>query len=424
MDNKRNINNQTNIEYSNNLKLTNISKSKKKKKKYKSYDDFNDINNQKNKEIKSNFINDYQPNYRNFAIIRNSKDIMKYIPKENSKEIDNNYYSLLNDFEVNYPKGNTNFYLIYNDSYRYPYQFNISKYSNIALKSHHSFKLGVNQLMIKNNKKELNYNISKESLPFCIYDQNSSNNAIIKEYIDKYLNNQEYFLYNRRNTYFKYIKNYNKIISHEESKNNDAIMLEDYNNFNPNLNNNNGIREKKIYYINTFNDNSHNKSKESNIPSEKNSENNENSRNRIKLTNTREDNNINEEEPNIDGNIEPNEEKKKETFSTDVFSLNESDDELYNRGDLSTYGIVNILRLPKERKKFNLRLLRQNNKENNDKKNDIKENESKKDEDFIPENKNNNNINIKKTEGSSFHSGKKKIKNVEFLRESLDYFYK
>ena len=90
MDNKRNINNQTNIEYSNNLKLTNISKSKKKKKKYKSYDDFNDINNQKSKEIKSNFINDYQPNYRNFAIIRNSKDIMKYIPKENSKEIDNN----------------------------------------------------------------------------------------------------------------------------------------------------------------------------------------------------------------------------------------------------------------------------------------------------------------------------------------------
>ena len=278
--------------------------------------------------------------------------------------------------------------------------------------------------MIKNYKKELNYNISKESLPFCIYDKNSSNNAIIKEYIDKYLNNQEYFLYNRRNTYFKYIKNYNKIISHEESKNNDAIMLEDYNNFNPNLNNNNGIREKKIYYINTFNDNSHNKSKESNIPSEENSENNENSRNRIKLTNTRENKNINEEEQNRDDNIEPNEEKKKETFSTDVLSLNESDDELYNRGDLSTYGIVNILRLPKERKKFNLRLLRQNNKENNDKKNDIKENESKKDDDFIPENKNKNNINIKKTEGSSFHSGKKKIKNVEFLRESLDYFYK
>ena len=69
-------------------------------------------------------------------------------------------------------------------------------------------------------------------------------------------------------------------------------------------------------------------------------------------------------------------------------------------------------------------MLRQNNKENNDKKNDIKENESKKDDDFIPENKNKNNINIKKTEGSSFHSGKKKIKNVEFLRESLDYFYK
>ena len=152
--------------------------------------------------------------------------------------------------------------------------------------------------------------------------------------------------------------------------------------------------------------------------------NNENSRNRIKLTNSRENKNINEEEQNRDDNIEPNEEKKKETFSTDVFSLNESDDELYNRGDLSTYGIVNILRLPKQRKKFNLKFLKQSKKENKNKKINIIENESKKDEDFKPIKKNIiNNTNIKKNTSNSY-SGKKKVKNVEFIRESLNYFYK
>ena len=323
---------------------------------------------------------------------------MKYYNKEDNKENDNNYYSLLNDFEVKYPKGNTNFYIIYNNSYKYPYKYINSNYTNIPLKSHHSFKINVHHLMKKSNKKLYNYNIGKDSLPFCIYSKKSTNvdsNDIMK--VNNSFNNQNYFDFPYKNNHFNYIRNYNKLENSEESKNNDAIMIEDYNNFKPNINYNNNNRKD-----------SNNQSQENNESKEENSYNIEKS----------------QKKKNNDKDIETSGEKKNESFSTDKFSFKDSDDELYNRGDLSTYAIVNILRLPKQRKKFNLKFLKQSKKENKNKKINIIENESKKDEDFKPIKKNIiNNTNIKKNTSNSY-SGKKKVKNVEFIRESLNYFYK
>lgn len=398
MEYNRNIVHQTNTDYSYNLRLTKNSKGKKKKKNFKSYDDYSDIINQKKNNIKYNNINNYQPDNRKFAIIRNNGDIMKYYNKEDNKENDNNYYSLLNDFEVKYPKGNTNFYIIYNNSYKYPYKYINSNYTNIPLKSHHSFKLNVHHLMKKSNKKLYNYNIGKDSLPFCIYSKKSTNvdsNDIMK--VNNSFNNQNYFDFPYKNNHFNYIRNYNKLENSEESKNNDAIMIEDYNNFKPNINYNNNNRKD-----------SNNQSQENNESKEENSYNIEKS----------------QKKKNNDKDIETSGEKKNESFSTDKFSFKDSDDELYNRGDLSTYAIVNILRLPKQRKKFNLKFLKQSKKENKNKKINIIENESKKDEDFKPIKKNIiNNTNIKKNTSNSY-SGKKKVKNVEFIRESLNYFYK
>ena len=404
MENNRNFKHLTNSDYSNNLVLTKNNKEKKNKKNFKSYSDYTDLNIQNKNEAQYNNINNYQPHKRNFVIIRNSRDIMKYFPKEYSKEFENNYDSLLNDFELKYPTGNTNFYIIYDDSQKYPYKFKSSKYSNISLKSHHSFKLNVHKLMIKSNKKKYNYNIGKDFLPFCIYSKKSSNvekNDNIKENINNNVDNRDYLVYPYRNNHFNYIRNNNKLDNSEESKNNDPIMIEDYHSFKPNINNNR---------------NGSNNLSQDNNESKENYSNKENYTNREKYKK-----NENEEKE-----IETSEEKKNESFSTDKFSFRESDDELYNRGDLSTYGIVNILRLPKQRKKYNLKFLRRNNKENKNKnkKIDTIENEPKKEEDLKPDIKNkNNDTKIKKTEGNSFHSGKKKIKNVEFIRESLNYFY-
>ena len=399
MEYNRNIVHQTNTDYSYNLRLTKNSKGKKKKKNFKSYDDYSDIINQKKNNIKYNNINNYQPDNRKFAIIRNSGDIMKYYNKEDNKENDNNYYSLLNDFEVKYPKGNTNFYIIYNNSYKYPYKYINSNYTNIPLKSHHSFKLNVHHLMKKSNKKLYNYNIGKDSLPFCIYSKKSTNvdsNDIMK--VNNFFNNQNYFDFPYKNNHFNYIRNYNKLENPEEGKNNDAIMIEDYNNFKPNINNN----------YNNNKEESNNLSQGNNESKEENSLNIEKS----------------QRKKNNDDDINTSAEKKNESFSTDKFSFKESDDELYNRGNLSTYAIVNILRLPKQRKKLNKKFLRQKKKENNKIKINIKENESKEDEDLgLGEKNNNDDTNIKKKETNSY-SGKKKIKNVEFIREPLNYFYK
>ena len=401
MEYNRNVNHLTNPHYENNLRLSKISKGKKKKKNYKSYDDYSDIINKKenNNNNKYNNSNNYQPDNRKFAIIRNSGDIMKYLNKEFNKENDNNYYSLLNDFEVKCTKGNTNFYIIYNNSYKYPYEYNILNYTNIPLKSHHSFKLNVHNLMKKSNKKLYNYNISKDSLPFCIYSKKSYNvDRNDNKKGNNSFENQDNFDFPYKNNHFNYIRNYNKLENPEEGKNNDAIMIEDYNNFKPNINNN----------YNNNKEESNNLSQGNNESKEENSLNIEKS----------------QRKKNNDDDINTSAEKKNESFSTDKFSFKESDDELYNRGNLSTYAIVNILRLPKQRKKLNKKFLRQKKKENNKIKINIKENESKEDEDLGPGEKNNNDdTNIKKKETNSY-SGKKKIKNVEFIREPLNYFYK
>ena len=116
----RNIMNQTNPNYLRNINLSKNSQVQKKKNKFNSYDNYNVLTKQKvvNKRKKKKTkrtnlnINEYKPKNRNCAIIRNSSDVFKYMPKANMNEVDNNYYLLLNDFEVKNQKGNTSFYLI------------------------------------------------------------------------------------------------------------------------------------------------------------------------------------------------------------------------------------------------------------------------------------------------------------------------
>ena len=62
--------------------------------------------------------------------------------------------------------------------------------------------------MKKSNKKLYNYNIGKDSLPFCIYSKKSTNvdsNDIMK--VNNSFNNQNYFDFPYKNNHFNYIRN-------------------------------------------------------------------------------------------------------------------------------------------------------------------------------------------------------------------------
>ena len=216
----------------NNTEPSNLNKnSGGKKEKYNSYDDFNILNNKKQnfvehkKNVCNSFINNCQLKDRNFAIIRNINDIIKYMPIEKFNGINNNYYSLLNDFEVKYPKGNTNFYLIYNEPKNY------NEYNRPYLvKSQESFKLRFEKHMNHINIKKYSHNISKISLPFCIYSQK----PCFIEKRDTDFNNHNKFNHPYSNNDFG---NNKKVEKNEESKNNDNILIMEYNGYYQNINN-------------------------------------------------------------------------------------------------------------------------------------------------------------------------------------------
>ena len=452
-----------------------INKKKKKKKNNLDKDSFDFKNKNFENKIKLSgnniYINNYKPRNRNFVIIRNTRDILKYMPKENSKEDDNNYYSLLNDFEVKNKKGNTSYYLIYSEQNKY----NEHNNSN-TLKSQESSKLRLDKFIKSNKSKEYKHNINKFSLPFCVNNLRPKAFENINNLTEQ--NEQDYFYRNNHidNTNqkkifdFDYFKNYKRKIKQEESKNNEVIMIEEYNNDkgNPDIINNN---EKVITSNNKNNkvseENLENVDKdqneEENMYSDKSSNisgNNENSRNIpiiIMPKNTTKNIDISEEnknnaesnekeeeedkdnkeedkmednEDNNDGNNEEDnieninsenkktiesEEEKNDYEITDKISSEESESELYQRKDLSTHCIVNIIKMPKQTKRSNFRIIRQNLDKNRNKKefNSKKINSQKNIESKI-------HINLKKSEESRKSSKKKKIKSIEFLREFED----
>ena len=476
MDNIRNFKNRTNPNYYNSFRLTNSSKGEKKKKKYNSYNDFYEPNNQKQKsgKISKNYmhINDYQPKNRNFAIIRNSNDIMKYMDCENNKEMDDNYYSLLNDFEVKYTNGNTSFYLIYNDPKI------LSKYDNSkTLKSQQSFKFKIDELQNKNKNEEYKHNIGKISLPFCIYPNKHSYDKNIDN-----LNNQKEQDYFYRNNY---TWNFRRIPEQEESKNNEINIIEENNNLKTkpnnidnidqttsnitkeNENNNNyklqnnqseNNENQRNYteslvpentqknnisseYDNKKDESEEKEEKEKNEEKEEKEDNEEKEEKEEKEENEeKEEDNDKKENENYNGEEESNnevegeeniesdnnneekktiesEEKKNETISTDKFSFGESDNELYNRRDLTTYGIINIIRLPKYHKKININIVRKFIDKNRNKKKFNSINPEKKKNSVEPIG-NKNRINTTFNDGGSSRRRKRnKIKNIEFLRE-------
>ena len=532
----RNIMNQTNPNYLRNINLSNNSQVQKKKNKFNSYDNYNALNKQKftnqikkKKAKKTNLnINEYKPKNRNFAIIRDSSDILKYMSKDHMNQVDNNYYSLLNDFEVKNKKGNTSFYLIYDEPKTYKGFNGVN-----TIKSQGSSKFRFNQFLNKNKNKDYKHNISKISLPFCVYSQKTTYYENVNNFNKS--DNLEY-VYRNNN-----ILNFNFKLKQEESKNNEIPINE--NNYNFEAKQNNTDTKNELLIINKRENIENDKSKKS----EKSNNSSKNKRNNIQFPimptnseenkdneekeeskgnedeeenkgneeeenkdNGEEENKDNEEEENKDNEEEENEkkeeekeeeeqkeedkvekesnkeevesnenneeykneeesesinkenkktieseERKNEVENSDKISFGESendDDELFKRRDLSNHCINNIIRLPKYHKKINiLKTKKFNNKEQknikitfNNKKNDSKDNIN-----IINNNQNNNHnqdkdkiiINLneikpvkienirldgrfqnsrhynKESGGSMSRSRKKKIKNVEFLRD-------
>ena len=377
--NNRNIINKTYSDYLRKIIFSSNSQALKKKKKFNSHKIYNDLHNKeignKIKFTKANFnINDYKPKNRKFAIIRNSSDITKYMPKENSKLNDDNYFSLLNDFEVNFPRGNTCFYLIYNKPNEF-IEFNDINSINYQKAS----KIRFYQFI--NNKDEVyKHNINKLLLPFCIYNHKSTYYGNFNNFCNEY--HIEYIYKNDKNN----IKKFTSKKKEEESKNNNYYE-ENYNRNTitiPNIKNNYENEE-----IESNEDNKYEGDNEILIKGEKKT-------------------------------IE-SEEKKNESESFDKLSFgnNDSDNELFKRKELNSHCIVNIIKLPKYRNKKNIfKFRRNNNKIGEKKKINLKNIKQKKIMNLSVDSKlKNNTKSIKENEHSNSNSRKKKIKNIEYLRD-------
>ena len=281
------------------------------------------------------------------------------MPKENNK-LDDDYFSLLNDFEVKFPRGNTCFYLIYNN----PNKF--TGFNNINSASHSkSQKIRFYQFVNDINEETYKHNISKLLLPFCIYNHKSTYYGSLNNFYNEY--HLEYIYKNNKN-------NNKKLNSKkkEESKNNN-------------------------YYDENY------------------------KRNMIKIQNIESNHKNEEEESNEENKQEGDKESLTEEESLDKLSFGDSDNdnELLKRRELTNHCIINIIKLPKYRNKKNIRKIRYINNKFDDKKiTNSKGTTSKKIENLRSDNKFiNNNKSIKETEHSKSNSKKKKIKNIEYLRD-------
>ena len=296
------------------------------------------------------------------------------MPKENSKLNDDNYFSLLNDFEVNFPRGNTCFYLIYNKPNEF-IEFNDINSINYQKAS----KIRFYQFI--NNKDEVyKHNINKLLLPFCIYNHKSIYYGNFNNFCNEY--HIEYIYKNDKNN----IKKFTSKKKEEESKNNNYY--------------------EKNYNRNTIT-----------IPNIKNNYENEE-------IESNEDNKYEgDNEILIKGEKKTieSEEKKNESESFDKLSFgnNDSDNELFKRKELNSHCIVNIIKLPKYRNKKNIfKFRRNNNKIGEKKKINLKNIKQKKIMNLSVDSKlKNNTKSIKENEHSNSNSRKKKIKNIEYLRD-------
>ena len=345
-----------------------------KKIKFKTTDNYNknkikiQPNQTTNKINKNNiYINNYQPKTRKFAIIRNRNDVMKYMKEENNKEVENNYYSLLNDFEVKFKKGNTNFYLIYNDS-SYNKKENSPNINKPAIQENYK-----NEFVLNDNKKEIyRPSISKLSLPFCIYEHGLLNLEPQNNHIN-YLQNPN--LYNKKEESkseenLEYLNNNTDLENQNNLNNNENNKYNILNNFNiPNEKEEQNESNNNINLISNPNDeNSENSNKEKDDNNEEPIE-NEEEEEKSSYKEEDDDNNANEkedekseerknndtneeqEEKMKDNDKEKEEEKNNETDSSWSIYMKDSDDELFQRNGLSIHYFKNIIRLPKSHKR-------------------------------------------------------------------------
>lgn len=316
-----------------------------------------------NKDNINIFINNYKPKKRTFNIIRNGKDISKYISKDYKRKT--NISDDILNFDSNDSNKNNNIFYLINE-----------KDSNMTISN-------VNNINSNNKlyyKKNYHQKISKISLPFCVYNHNNQflsgkngndikfSSSMKKDLIPIFENGQ-----------FKNCPDlFNNKNENEENKVNDSNE-DDMGNMTPNF--------LKPDYINEK------------IPK------------KILDDSQEEENNINEQK--IDEENEEKEEKEEE----ETLENYDIDNELSERNNISIHNFSNRIRLPhehrKKRNKFdNNGKIKNKTKSKSMFKNSIKENDD--DDDNTKGNK----LKVKSTP-KSYNNRPKfiKVKKIELLRD-------
>jgi hypothetical protein len=126
---------------------------KKKKSKIENSKDYNNY-------YKAIYMNHYKPRKKKFRVFRSENEITSFFSKEHNKNKNNDYYDILNDCETtssNNSKKNNILYLV---------NINNPSFTNNKLDNNNQEKN--NKKIILNKQK-----ITKNSLPFCVYEHTS-----------------------------------------------------------------------------------------------------------------------------------------------------------------------------------------------------------------------------------------------------------
>ena len=323
------------------------------------YSPFPENNKNNTRYHKNVYINNYKPKNKKFKVIRNDNDILKYFSKNYKKNKINdnkdNDDSLLNDFDTTQSNKNNIIYLINPNNNN----------ENISIKNINNY----HNLERQYKDKYYNKKISKNFLPFCIY--NNVNGQSIKRikcdlkncpgciYCLDFKNNKKEsnsninINQNKPNIIINIDDDYNKnknildlsknkkIL--EDSKSNDFFDEGTLGNFTPNFVNPNNINEI-IPKKNTL------------IEEENNKEENENE-NEENEENENEEKEENEEEKEEKEEKEKHEEEQEE-YDTIGNDIDDIDNELTQRGNRSIHNFINRIKLPREHRIYNEEFLK------------------------------------------------------------------
>ena len=310
------------------------------------------------------YINNYKPKNKKFKVIRNDNDILKYFSKNYKKNKINdnkdNDDSLLNDFDTTQSNKNNIIYLINPNNNN----------ENISIKNINNYH------NLKNQYKDKYYNkkISKNFLPFCIY--NNVNGQSIKRikcdlkncpgciYCLDFKNNKKEsnsninINHNKPNIIINIDDDYNKnknildlyknkkIL--EDSKSNDFFDEGTLGNFTPNFVNPNNINEI-IPKKNTLIEEENNKKE-----NENENEENEENENEEKEENEEEK----EEKEEKEKHEEEKEQEEQEEYDTIGNDIDDIDNELTQRGNRSIHNFINRIKLPREHRIYSEEFLK------------------------------------------------------------------